>query len=239
MDCPECGKAIDDWAMTCAWCGHRIVPSWKQSPRAREVEPQIHALAIVSLVLAILGCCLGFMTAIPAVLLGHLAGILINRSNGRWTGRGLVITGLVLGYVVIVIHILPGVLIWPAIRDMPDKFDREVCRAQLAQIGLACRRYAYDNGGMYPDRWSRLCPKYVKGAEMFRCATDQIVILRAPGSEKNDNVEASYMLTPGRKPSDGAGVVLATEKSSTHEGKGRHVLYANGSVKWLPAKSSR
>ena len=57
-------------------------------------------LAIWSLVLGILSLtCFFILTAIPAVICGHLAMSRIKRSGGGLTGDGLAIAGLVTGYI--------------------------------------------------------------------------------------------------------------------------------------------
>mgnify|MGYP001418269542 CR=1 FL=1 len=51
-------------------------------------------LGIVSFVL-----CLGFLTGIPAIILGHISRGKIKRSNGQLGGGGMALTGLILGYI--------------------------------------------------------------------------------------------------------------------------------------------
>jgi hypothetical protein len=60
-------------------------------------------LAIASLVCGIVAYTfLPFLAAIAAVITGHMAMAEINRSNGVITGKGMAITGLVMGYIQIV-----------------------------------------------------------------------------------------------------------------------------------------
>ncbi len=58
----------------------------------RTTEP----LAKVSVACAVLGLCTTGMSAVPAIVTGHLALARIRRTNGD--GIGLAVTGLVLGY---------------------------------------------------------------------------------------------------------------------------------------------
>lgn len=61
--------------------------------------PQTSALAIVSLIFGILAwIMLPVLGPIVAVITGHMARAEIRRSEGRMTGDGLAIGGLVLGY---------------------------------------------------------------------------------------------------------------------------------------------
>ncbi len=68
---------------------------------------QTSTLAIISLVAGILGwTLLPFLGSIGAIIFGHLARGEIRRSNGQLDGDGLAITGLVLGWVNVVIAVL-------------------------------------------------------------------------------------------------------------------------------------
>ena len=73
-------------------------------------QPTNEPLAIWSFVLALLSLfCCGGLTAIPAVICGHLALSRIGKP-ARKAGRGLAIAGLIIGYLGIVWFLL--VLIW-------------------------------------------------------------------------------------------------------------------------------
>jgi small-conductance mechanosensitive channel len=64
-------------------------------------------LAIISLVSGILGwTLLPWLGSLAAVVTGHLARAEIRRSAGGMDGDGLAITGLVLGYAVIILSLL-------------------------------------------------------------------------------------------------------------------------------------
>lgn len=73
----------------------REIPSMNGVPPP--VRPQTSGLSIASLVLGILGLC-GGVTALPAVICGHLGLRGIKKSGGAVTGGGMAIAGLVLGY---------------------------------------------------------------------------------------------------------------------------------------------
>jgi len=70
-------------------------------------QPKNCGLAIWSLVLGILSLtCFWLLTAIPAVICGHMAYARIRRSAGALSGQGLAIAGLVTGYLAIAMSIL-------------------------------------------------------------------------------------------------------------------------------------
>ncbi len=65
-------------------------------------------LATVSLVLGILGwVILPVVGAITAIITGHIARSEIARSNGQLTGAGMALAGLILGYVQIILIVIP------------------------------------------------------------------------------------------------------------------------------------
>lgn len=76
-----------------------VPPRQRIPPNART-----SALAVWSLVLGILGICSG-ITAPFAIVTGHLAHGRIARSSGRLTGKGLAVTGFILGYLGILLSI--------------------------------------------------------------------------------------------------------------------------------------
>jgi hypothetical protein len=102
-----------------AWQPLNLQPEWVTqiaSPMgtpipAYSVAPPTNGLAIASMVLGLvslpmmLGCWVGIFTAIPAVICGHLSLTQI-KQNGSQTGRGFAITGLVTGYLTILITIV-------------------------------------------------------------------------------------------------------------------------------------
>lgn len=68
--------------------------------------PPASGLAIAALVCGIIGFFTAGLTSIPAVICGHLAWP--DTSSGRYTGHGMTIAGLVLGY----LPILGWLLFW-------------------------------------------------------------------------------------------------------------------------------
>lgn len=63
--------------------------------------------AVWSLVLGILSfLCAGFITAIPAIICGHIGRCTVRRSGGALGGMGMATAGLILGYVALVLNII-------------------------------------------------------------------------------------------------------------------------------------
>ena len=75
--------------------GGNLPPPMTVPPGERRTAP----LAIVSLLLGLGVFVSGFLTGIPAIITGHLAQKRIRESHGRLKGHGLALTGLICGYV--------------------------------------------------------------------------------------------------------------------------------------------
>jgi hypothetical protein len=70
--------------------------------------------ALWSLILGILSfVCGGFITAIPAIICGHVGRSAVRKSGGTLGGGGMATAGLILGYIALVLNILiiPAILI--------------------------------------------------------------------------------------------------------------------------------
>ena len=96
-------------------------------------------LAIWSLVLGILALPLAGLTAIPAVICGHLALGKIKRSGGTQAGGGLAIAGLVTGYLgfcILGIAVLAG-LTAPLVIRQKKKADQTEAISNARAIGIA------------------------------------------------------------------------------------------------------
>ena len=92
------------------------------------------------------------ITAIPAVICGHLAHGKIKRSEGRLTGSGFAIAGLITGYLGLLIFGLAfaAALTAPLVIRASKKADQAEALSNARQIGLAL--YEFQNAyGSYPN----------------------------------------------------------------------------------------
>ena len=88
--CPRCGQAVPVAAMACGHCGYdprRLTPYGQVTT--------VNGLAIASMILGILW--LYWIGSVLALIFGVMAKKQIDRSHGLQTGRGMAITGIVLG----------------------------------------------------------------------------------------------------------------------------------------------
>jgi hypothetical protein len=97
--CLGCGKSLADEERFCASCGRDSAAPASPSVDpavAFGLPPETSGKAVFSLVSSFIFFFVPF--SICAVIFGYLALSEIRRSPGRLTGRGLAITGIVLGY---------------------------------------------------------------------------------------------------------------------------------------------
>jgi len=121
-------------------------PRLLSSPAVAQQERS--GLAIASLILGILGIavCLGPLTGVPAVICGHLAQSKIKRA-GRHSS-GMVVAGLITGYISIAMAVIMGMLAAVAIPNFVKArkaSERYTCLAHLQMIQQAKETWALEN----------------------------------------------------------------------------------------------
>lgn len=174
--------------------------------------PQTSRLAIASLVMGILGC-LG-VTALGAVICGHVALNKIGKSAGRQTGTGLAIAGLVMGYLgVLMIPVLAGIAL-PVFGEVRERANLTKALSNAKQIGTACRIYAVDNDGKFPPKLDALVPDYLPDAAILACPYP------------NPKSPSAFEYFGGNEKDDPQKILLASPEAP---GKGRVFVYVDGS----------
>ncbi len=117
--------------------------------------------AIWSLVLGILSFCLTIFAGIPAIILGIIGIRNVNRDPQRLTGKGLSIAGLITGFVGTLISLVQISAALPAYMGVQERALQIKNTSTLTQVGLACRMFAADHVGKFPDSLNDLTPDYV------------------------------------------------------------------------------
>jgi len=175
MLCPRCGEANAQGTKFCVRCGASLpfeagtsdatppAPAAASSgsvpglPPPRVLQPlpmgppESSGKAIASLICGMFMWI--FPAAVAAVILGHVSLSDIKRSAGRLTGRGMAITGLVLGYAGL--FFIPFILIIAAIA-IPNLLrarqaaNEAVAIESLRAINVAAVRYSSQYGNGFP-----------------------------------------------------------------------------------------
>jgi len=175
-------------------------------------------LAITSLVLGILALPTVGLTAIPAVICGHLALGKIKRSAGAQSGGGLAIAGLVtgyLGFLILGITVIAAVagLTAPMVIRQRKKADQTEAVSNARQIGLALFEFESEYGNYPDDATAKTIADATHGApdsgnssnarfrQLIRSGmtqTEKMFYVHTPGSHKPDNrIDGQHALEQG------------------------------------------
>jgi type IV pilus assembly protein PilA len=229
MLCPSCGEANAVGAKFCARCGSPLPAEAQPSggtPPAQPAAPsgsvlgigtprapqsfapapqappaQSSGKAIASLICGLFAWI--FPAAVAAIILGHVSLSEIGRSAGRLKGRGVAITGLVLGYAGIVF--IPFILIIAAIA-IPNLLRARQAANEAAAVGtlrtinVAAITYStqYENG--FPPSLAAMDGEETGGPG---CDHAQLIDSRLALGEKNGYVFA-YIATGAQTSSEDA-----------------------------------
>ena len=115
-----------------------------QHAPAAEIEGQTSGKAVASLICGILFLILP--SAIAAIILGHISLSEIRKSAGRLTGEGMAITGLVLGYIgllIVPIMLIVGAIAVPNLLRARQAANESSTVGALRTINTANVTYAY------------------------------------------------------------------------------------------------
>jgi len=127
-----------------------------------EQPKQTAGTAVTSLVLGILGFLpIGFFTAIPAVICGHIAKSKIKKDSNL-TGDGMALAGLIMGYVqigfaLLMVPLLLAIAI-PSFVKAREQAQTISTKNSIHILCLAAETYKMDNG-MYPESIEALLSK--------------------------------------------------------------------------------
>jgi prepilin-type processing-associated H-X9-DG protein len=134
--CPDCGREL----VVPEAAGEPGEEPWS-IPGARPLTSG-RVVASLALGLASFGC--GFLTGVPAVILGTLGLNDVHRGRGALRGASLAVAGVVLGGLGTIVTTV--VLLVPALQAARESARRSQCQDNLTQIGLAMHNFAGQTG---------------------------------------------------------------------------------------------
>jgi hypothetical protein len=145
MYCPKCGKENPDDAQVCRSCSWVLTSTPAQAPG---LGVKTSGLAIAALVLGILSFFTCGITAIPAIILGIISLVKIEKSGGRITGRGFAIGGIVVPVVALPV-LLSMMILMPALKRVREQARSVACQSNLKQWSLIFSMYTEENNGYF------------------------------------------------------------------------------------------
>jgi|GEM_PF-837171 len=177
--------------------------------------------AITSMVLGILSLATCFVTGVPAIICGHVARSKIRRSGGVYSGDGLAVAGLILGYVTSALAVLwiglllAGVSVPPSQTLQGWNKERHV-RSEGNELARALKRYASAHANNYPSSLELLVREH---------------LLTQPRLEQLQRIELGPLwkgpggwqyLGAGKPDTDAADAPLLISRAA--DGDGRHLV---------------
>ena len=199
-------------------------------PVVSQPTPQKKGLAIASLVCGLLFFCAP-ISSVAALVCGLL--YLLKKPKAQ-EGRGMAIAGVVLGGVFSLIGgigILAGILI-PVLTSAKMAANTTQCVINLKQIGLAIRIHVDREGKAPADLETLVKTNDAPDLQLFLC--------KCCGEKPDGSFKTRYVYR--MPPQDGAGgwsptLIVAYDDTPCHavgRQKGRAVLFADGSARFVP-----
>ncbi len=130
-------------------------------------------LAVASLVLGALGFFTLGLTAIVGLILGIIALVKINKSQGQLQGFAAAVVGIVLSALMVLLLPIMAAMLLPALAKAKTKAQTVQCMNHVKQLNLALMMYATDHNDTFPpaDSWCDLIKPYAgNSGEVFHCA---------------------------------------------------------------------
>ena len=139
-------------------------PATVYRPASPAIQPGQYGTAgtaIASMVMGILSLITGFLTGMPAIVCGHLARGHIRRTGGAYSGDGLAVAGLVLGYVTSTLSLAWVVLLFagfpvPLSQTLHTMQKELHVRGEGRDLALALKRYAKAHENKFPAKLDQL-----------------------------------------------------------------------------------
>jgi prepilin-type processing-associated H-X9-DG protein len=133
--------------------------------------PKTSGLAITSLVLGCLGILTCGITSLVGLILGIIALVRINKSQGQLGGQGMALAGTIVSGAFLLLAPVPAALLLPALAKAKQKASSIQCMNNIKQLNLGLIMYANDNNDLFPSgaKWCDLIMPYEQASQAFVC----------------------------------------------------------------------
>jgi hypothetical protein len=176
-------------------------------PPPFSATPPKNGLSVTSLILGILSlAACSILTGIPAIITGHIAKSRAKQQPQLYTGAGMALAGLIMGYVSIAmaVLILPimAALLLPALAKAKGKAQTIQCVNNMKQVALAARIWANDHNDTYPPDILTMSNE-LNSPKILTCPDDRSKTRAMDWADFSASENLSYeFLTPGAKEAD-------------------------------------
>lgn len=236
MYCPKCGTENPDGAQVCSSCSWVLTGISTQAPA---LAAKTSRLAIASFVLAILSPFTCLTTAIPAIILGIVSLVKIERSAGQLKGLGFAIAGIAIPPVLLPFVALMMGIMMPALARARQIAYRITCGTNMSALANAMLIYTNEYG-QYPtsEKWCDLLIEHAGASRsMFRCkgapeGPCNYAInknLEGLGTAAPSDMVLLFETQPGWNQSGGP-EILTTDN---HQGDGCNVAFVDSYVEFV------
>jgi prepilin-type processing-associated H-X9-DG protein len=135
------------------------------------LPPKTSGLAITSLVLGCLGILTCGITSLVGLILGIIALVRINKSQGQLGGQGMALAGTIVSGAFLLLAPIPAALLLPALAKAKQKASSIQCMNNVKQLNLGLIMYANDNKDLFPSgaKWCDLVMPYEQASQAFVC----------------------------------------------------------------------
>jgi prepilin-type processing-associated H-X9-DG protein len=146
--------------------GAPVSPLPAAGTQSAAAPPKNSGLAVTSLVLGCLGLLSCGITALVGLVLGIIALVRINKSNGQLGGRGLALAGIIVSAVLLLLVSLPAAMLLPALAHAKQKAASIRCMSNVKQLNVGLMMYADDNKERFPagNAWCDSLITYLGGS---------------------------------------------------------------------------
>jgi len=162
---PEFAAALHPAASS---AGSRL-PATGTQPTA--APPKTSGLAVTSLVLGCLGLLTCGITSLVGLVVGIIALVRINKSDGRLGGKGMALAGTTVSAALLLLAPILAAMFLPALASAKQKAFNIQCMNNVKQLNLGLIMYAGDNKDQFPSgaTWCDALTPYVKNNATFLC----------------------------------------------------------------------
>ena len=220
------------------------------APRGSAASVSTSGFAVAALVLGILGVCtacvgVGAIAGLIALVLGIVALVQIGKPEKPERGKGLAITGIVLGGLSLVIVPLAIAVLLPALSAARQAAQQASATSQSRMVSLSLFSYAIDNEGEFSDNeagWidlgtmmqhAQLDPQVTQSPVDSDPGLPADFFTRSPDEQATWVRQNSDLVSiPGVGPRGQSDEVLVFGRPDRFGGHGVPVIFYDGHVEW-------